>query len=47
MGVFGRLAKDATYFLPKQAKEMLTQDRSFATVHLVPAGLKTAIAMNV
>ncbi len=45
MSSFSRLLGDAAYYLPKQPSEVLTQDRSFATVHLPSAGAKTAIAM--
>jgi hypothetical protein len=47
MGSFGRILEGAAYYLPKQTSEVLTQDRSFATVHLQSAGVKTNIAMNV
>jgi len=47
MGYFGRKLTDVAHYLPKQTSEVLTQDRSFATVHLQSPGLKTTIAMNV
>jgi autophagy-related protein 18 len=47
MGSFGRMLENAAYYLPKQTSEILTQDRSFATVHLQSAGIRTTIAMNV
>jgi hypothetical protein len=46
IGSVGRLLGDVAYYLPKQTSEVLTQDRSFATVHLQSPGIKTAIAMN-
>ncbi len=46
MGSFSRLLGDVAYYLPKQPSEVLTQDRSFATVHLQSAGMRTTIAMN-
>lgn len=45
MGSISRLLGDAAYYLPKQTSEVLTQDRSFATVHLLSGGTRTAIAM--
>jgi hypothetical protein len=46
MGSIGRVISSAAYYLPKQSSEVFTQDRSFATVHLQSAELKTTIAMN-
>ena len=46
MGSFNRLLGDVAYYLPKQPSEMLTQDRSFATIHLPAAGVRTTIAMT-
>jgi len=46
MGSFGRILEGAAHCLPKQTLEVLTQDRSFATVHLQSAAVKTNIAMN-
>jgi hypothetical protein len=47
MGSLGHvLGISAASILPKGTTEVLTQDRSFATVHLLSAGLKTSIAMN-
>lgn len=43
---FGRLLGSVAYYLPKQTSEVLTQDRSFATVHLQTAETKTIVAMN-
>ncbi|CAF1024302.1 unnamed protein product [Rotaria sordida] len=47
MGYLGRKLSDVAHYLPKQTSEVLTQDRSFAFVHLQSPGMKTAIAMNV
>jgi autophagy-related protein 18 len=47
MGYFGRKLSDVAHYLPKQTSEVLTQDRSFAFVHLQSPGMKTTIAMNV
>ncbi|UJR09577.1 hypothetical protein I4U23_013812 [Adineta vaga] len=47
MGYFGRKLSDVAHYLPKQTSEVLTQDRSFACVHLQSPGMKTTIAMNV
>ena len=41
-----RMAQNAASYLPKQTSEVLTQDRSFATVHLTSGALKTTIGMN-
>ncbi|CAF3839589.1 unnamed protein product [Adineta steineri] len=47
MGYFGRKLSDVAHYLPKQTSEVLTQDRSFAFVHLQSPGMKTTISMNV
>ncbi|CAF2926560.1 unnamed protein product [Rotaria sp. Silwood2] len=47
MGYFGRKLSDVAHYLPKQTSEVLTQDRSFAFVHLQSPSMKTTIAMNV
>lgn len=47
MGYFGRKLSDVAQYLPKQTSEVLTQDRSFAFVHLQSPGTKATIAMNV
>ena len=47
MGYLGRKLSDVAHYLPKQTSEVLTQDRSFAFVHLQSPGMKTTIAMNV
>ncbi|CAF3902676.1 unnamed protein product [Rotaria sp. Silwood2] len=47
MGYFSRKLSDVAHYLPKQTSEVLTQDRSFAFVHLQSPGMKTTIAMNV
>ncbi|CAF5017686.1 unnamed protein product, partial [Rotaria sp. Silwood1] len=47
MGYFGRKLSDVAHYLPKQTSEVLTQDRSFAFVHLQSPGMKTAISMNI
>ncbi|CAF3287270.1 unnamed protein product [Rotaria sp. Silwood2] len=46
-GYFGRKLSDVAHYLPKQTSEVLTQDRSFAFVHLQSPSMKTTIAMNV
>ena len=46
MSYFSRKLSDVAHYLPKQTSEVLTQDRSFANVHLQSPGMKTAIAMN-
>lgn len=46
MSSFSRILGDVAHYLPKQTSEVLTQDRSFATVHLQSAGTRTTIAMN-
>lgn len=46
MSTFGRMIKGAAVLLPQQTADVLTQDRSFATVHLSTGGLRTHIAMN-
>ena len=46
MNSVGRMLGTATSYIAPQTSEALSQDRSFATVHLATAGLKTTIGMN-